>query len=146
MKHVHQLEKYARSIPHFPFNDLEVDWKEVGKMVVVSIYWTGVDGHTCAKDVTIIPHQKFFKWVMSSEALITIKHAVKAIMKEAGPIGNRKYTTPIDKTVVNADTGETVTLTNVKKFCRERNIPYDTFKKMIQGRSKTSHGWSKVIY
>lgn len=49
-----------------------------------------------------------------------------------------------EKAFRNLTTGEVVVATNLALFCRERDIPYGSFKKMAQGRNKTSHGWEMV--
>lgn len=48
-------------------------------------------------------------------------------------------------TLFNTNTEEVVVVSNVAQFCRERNINYSTFKKLVQGRRKTSQGWVKVL-
>lgn len=59
--------------------------------------------------------------------------------------GRRTYNiTSRTKTFFHIATGEEVTVSNIALFCRERNIPYGSFKKMAQGRNKTSHGWMMV--
>lgn len=69
--------------------------------------------------------------VLAEEGII---QAVENDVKRYNITGN-------EKVFRNLTTGEVVIATNLALFCRERDIPYGSFKKMAQGRNKTSHGW-----
>lgn len=228
MRFIQQLEKYAHSVLNFPYQDLEVDWKEENDTIVVSLYWTDDTGNTSSKDIASMPFVQFKYWAYSDAAKRLISYKVEALFdpnveykdyyrpqkkKKKAPEelvvnytkgrnkvqvppytlvkggvtleveehhsfcesndlnkqailqvvrGTRKtfkgyhlpgeadveyrerkeYQKRGDKVFKNEETGEEVVVRNVAKFCREYDLPYDTFKKLAQGRSKTSHGWT----
>lgn len=82
MKYVQMLEEYALAVPGFPYADLEVDYKDEGESTVVSLYWTGDDGHTVAKEAACVPTHLFEEWCESESCIRVIKHQVYNVFNE----------------------------------------------------------------
>ncbi|MGL5583768.1 MAG: hypothetical protein ACRDCE_22875 [Cetobacterium sp.] len=82
MKYIQMLEEYALAVPGFPYADLEVDYVDEGGKVVVSLYWTGDDGHTVAKDFASMPTHDFKQWCYSDSCIRTVKHEVFKVFNE----------------------------------------------------------------
>lgn len=82
MKYIQMLEEYALAVPDFPYADLEVDYVDEGNEVVVSLYWTGDDGHTVAKEIACVPTHLFKDWCHSNSCARVVKHQVYNVFND----------------------------------------------------------------
>lgn len=131
--------------------------KEDGVAVIYSTWLSDEELRTTT--FLCIPEETLDTWILTEAADRFIKHQIAILglvrrkvksIKEVAllivekqlPATGRSYQSHQNvKTFRHIETGRIEEATNIALFCRERDIPYGAFKKMVQGRNKTSHGW-----
>lgn len=150
-----QLNKYTTE-------NITVSMVEENGVAVVYAVWSK-NYEAVTTTLACIPMARINSWLETSASHIFIqrklehlgmeRYKVKCfrrvatqVLAEESDVKRRKTynISGNEKAFRNLTTGEVVVATNLALFCRERDIPYGSFKKMAQGRNKTSHGWEMV--
>lgn len=106
---------------------------------------------TDAFDVTLLAHSKTPEDLNRLEAEYATLYNVYAPhgynlvqcgeSKRQHPDSVRKRSRTV---TVNDPSGRDVTITNVRKFCRDNNLHYRSFSRVLQGSLNVSQGWSRA--
>lgn len=151
MKYIKILEKYAYSVDGFPFEDLEVDYHTTNNdKVIVTIYWTGINGETQSKDVASSTLLKFQEWVYTSSAKRYIRSKVAFIggldetevltMRDEVKSRVGRKIKPMPPYTVVLD-GETINVDDHEAFCHHNKLNRSLMRKVVSGTVRSHKGY-----
>lgn len=150
MRYIKALEKHAHSVKKFPYKNLEVDYIIDNKVVIVSLYWSGIDGTTNKKTIAWIPQEEFKYWPFTCQArrfIISRVCMVGGVEQEYIRPERKQFMslktvkeTPLDSYYLVKD-GEVYEVEDHQEFCYKHNLNKCMIKEVVLGKIRSHKGF-----